>query len=394
MTRAAAAREKRAATWDAPMLELAIHDVPTSGSYNVDPMTQRIVGLEQRVELFGARGLAKRAAGRDVRAAEATAEDMRWMRFGEAWSAYAAAWFAGQRARAAEEHRGVMNRMAAAARARYESGRGRLDDMLRAEAERARIAGDAATFAGEERAARARLDALRGREPGGAADTLAPPPEKLAPDADAAWGEALAAHPRVKALTEREGARRGSAAAMRRMGWPELRVHAEWAFREPLVDGTTGAHGSVPNDDMWSAGVGIMLPIGNGRRQGAEAAEMTAMADAAAAERRAESLRLAAETAALRARAHAARRVSALLADTVLVAQRRALAAAWSGYEAGSTDLSGVLSAAHASYTEELDVTRARQELAETLAMLLTVTARADLFGLRVPAAPGIGRKP
>jgi outer membrane protein TolC len=185
---------------------------------------------------------------------------------------------------------------------------------------------------------------------------------------------------------------------MRRMGWPELRVHAEYGFRDELV-GPAGGHGALPNDDMWSAGVGIMLPIGNGGRQGAEAAEMVSMADAAAAERRAETLRLGAEVEALRARAQAARRVTTLLADTVLVAQRRALAAAWSGYEAGSTDLSGVLAAAHASYAEELDLTHARQELAETLAMLLTATARPELFGLhipgpRVPATPTNRRKP
>jgi hypothetical protein len=87
----------------------------------------------------------------------------------------------------------------------------------------------------------------------------------------------------------------------------------------------------------------------------------------------------------LRVQAEAARRTVALLTDTVLVAQRRALAAAWSAYEAGSTDLAGVFDSAHASYTEELDVSRARQQLSRTLAQLLAVTARGDLFGLRVP---------
>lgn len=393
MTRAALARQKRAGAWDAPMLDLMIENVPTSGYTNVDPMTMRVVGLEQKVELFGARGLAKRAAGRDVRAAEASAEDMRWMRFADAWMAYAGAWFAGQRARAAAEHRGVMDRMAAAARARYESGRGRLDDLMRTEAERARVVGDAAMFAAEERAARARLDALRGREPGGPADSLSAPPEFLAGDAAIAWGDVVAAHPRVRAAGEREAARRGQAAAMRRMGWPELTLRAQWQFRSDLVD-PAGGHGTIPNEDMWSAGVGIMLPIGIGSRQGAEAQEMTSMADAAAAERRATSLALGAEITALRERIAASRRMTTLLADTVLVAQRRALAAAWSGYEAGSGDLSGVLAAAHASYTEELDLARAREALAASLAELLAVTARPDLFALRVPHWSPTGRKP
>jgi len=96
----------------------------------------------------------------------------------------------------------------------------------------------------------------------------------------------------------------------------------------------------------------------------------------------------------LRAHAAASRRTVALLADTVLVAQRRALAAAWSAYEAGSNDLTGVLDAAHATYAEELQASQARQELAATLARLLAVTARPELVGVRVPASSAERRKP
>ena len=106
------------------------------------------------------------------------------------------------------------------------------------------------------------------------------------------------------------------------------------------------------------------------------------------------TLELEGELVGLRARAAAARRTVTLLTDTVLVAQRRALAASWSAYETGATDLAGVLDAAHASYAEELEATRARQDLAETLARLLTVTARPELVGVRVPAENVERRKP
>ena len=136
-------------------------------------------------------------------------------------------------------------------------------------------------------------------------------------------------------------------------------------------------------DDMWSAGVGIMLPIGTGSRQGAEAAEMDAMADAARSDRSAEALALERELRSLRVQAHAAVRTASLLADTVEVADRRVLAAAWSAYEAGRTDLAGVFDAAHALYAEEIDVTRAWQAHARTLARLLAVSARGELVGLQ-----------
>jgi cobalt-zinc-cadmium efflux system outer membrane protein len=183
---AAWARARRAGAWDAPMLELAAQNVPVGGGFDQDPMTMKMVGLEQKVDLFGARSLSRHAAEGDARAAQAEVENTRWQRFGEAWMAYAGAYFAGTRADAARDHEQVMDKMAAAARARYESGRGRLDDLLRVEAERARIVADVVDFAAEERAARARLDALRGREAGDTIDVLAAPPESLAPDS-AAW---------------------------------------------------------------------------------------------------------------------------------------------------------------------------------------------------------------
>jgi outer membrane protein TolC len=388
MTRAARARAARAGAWDAPMLDLMAENVPVTGGFDSDPMSMKVVGLEQRLDLFGARGLARRAARRDVTASAAEAEAVRFERLAMAWDAYAAAWSAGRRAEAAREHRGVMDRMVEAGRARYESGRGRLDDLLRAEAERARVIGDAVRFESEERGARARLDALRGRDPSasGAPEALEPPAGALAAGTDAAWGGVVDAHPRVRAAAEREAARRGSAAAMRRMGWPELTLRASFGFRGEGVHGTE-------QENMWSAGVGVMLPIGNESRQGAEAAEMDAMADAAASERRAEALSIAAELEALRARARAGARNAALLADTVLVAQRRALAAAWSAYETGVTDLAGVLAAAHATYAEELEAVRAREDLAATHARLLALCARPALVGLDLPAAAGPSRR-
>lgn len=376
---AARAQARRAGAWDAPMLELAAVNVPTAGGFDLEPMTMRMVGVEQRVDLFGSRGLARRAALGDARAADAMVDDTRWERYAQAWEAYADAYFAAQRAADARSHRGIMDRMWSAARARYESGRGRLDDLLRAEAERARIVGDAALFSADEMSARARLDALRGREPGAPLDSLAAPPEYLAPESDAAWHEAIASHPRLRMLNERESARRTASSAARRMTWPELSLRASYGFRSTLM-------GGVMQDDMWSAGVGLMLPIGTGSRQGAEANQMSAMADAAAAERRGVALELGAELVSLRVQAEASRRVVRLLTDTVLVAQRRALEASRSAYESGNTDLSGVLASAHATYTEELEVTRVRQQLARTLARLLAVTARGELVGVRVPA--------
>jgi outer membrane protein TolC len=386
-TDAARARAQRAGAWDAPMLELSAENVPVHGGFDADPMTMRVVGLEQRLDVFRARSISRTARYSEARAVGAGADAARWERFADAWGAFADAYFASTRAAAAEEHQQVMNRMAAAARARYGSGRGRLDGLLRVEAERARIVADAVGFAAEARSAHARLDALRGLDARAEVDELAAPPETQAADSAAGWRDAVAAHPRLRSLAERERGQLDLARAARRMAWPELSLRAAYGFRGTLADGTA-------QDDMWSAGVGVMLPIGTGARQGAEAAEAAAMAAASEAERRDATLELQSELVSLRAQAAASRRTIALLTDTVLVAQKRSLAASWSAYEAGAADLADVLDAAHASYSVELEASRAHQELAGTLARLLAVTARPDLVGVRVPPSGADRRKP
>ncbi|HKQ57594.1 MAG TPA: hypothetical protein VJY35_06975, partial [Candidatus Eisenbacteria bacterium] len=85
------------------------------------------------------------------------------------------------------------------------------------------------------------------------------------------------------------------------------------------------------------------------------------------------------------AEAAAARRTARLLADTVTAIQHRALEASWSGYRAGTTDLSMVFESAHRVYAEETALVRARQELAHAAARLIALTGRADLLGFNLP---------
>ena len=113
---AATARARRAGAFDAPMLELMVENVPVGGGFDMDPMTMRVIGLEQRVVVSGARGLARRAARAEVHAQEAMADDTRWQRLSLAWQAYADAYWADQRLAAARGHRTLMDRMSAASR--------------------------------------------------------------------------------------------------------------------------------------------------------------------------------------------------------------------------------------------------------------------------------------
>ena len=66
----------------------------------------------------------------------------------------------------------------------------------------------------------------------------------------------------------------------------------------------------------------------------------------------------------------------------------RGEAEAQRAYASGLADLSRVLDAEHALYVQETALVRARQQVARSTAMLVSLAARADLVGLSLPPAP------
>lgn len=383
-----------AGAWPAPMIELAAANVPEDGVIDREPMTMRTVGISQRLPLFGRKGLDRQAARARAEAQRAGTGLAYFEAYGMAWRAYAEAWHAGERVRATAEHIGTLDRMAASARARYESGVGRLDEVLRAEAERARAVADLEMFRGEAQRARAMLDALRGLDPDGTREeTLEPPPAVEVPDAPAPWLAAIGdAHPGLAALEAEARGERLSARAARRMALPDLELGFMWGFRETLVRVDPAANPPVmrvPQDDMWTARVGFMLPIFARSNELAEGRARDAMADAAEAERRAMRLELEAGVAGAHADAFASARTVRLLADTVVVTYRRALDASWSAYSAGTIDLWRTLDTAHDLWMQEIALSRAREMRAMAEARFIELTGRGDLLGVRLPPAPG-----
>ena len=152
-----------AGAWPAPMLELGVVNVPTSGRFDVDPMTMKMIGLSQAVPVSGRSGLSRRAATRAWQAEGAAAELARFELLGAAWQAYADAYFARELVRSEGQHRAVMDRMVRTALAGYSTGRSGHHEVVRAEAERARVLAELAAFRAEELSARVRLGVLMGR---------------------------------------------------------------------------------------------------------------------------------------------------------------------------------------------------------------------------------------
>jgi outer membrane protein TolC len=136
---------------------------------------------------------------------------------------------------------------------------------------------------------------------------------------------------------------------------------------------------------MFSASVGLLVPIFAPQREFSEGAEMEAMVRASESERRAMELELRQQIVAVHAAAAAAQATVRLLADTVVNTQRRAVDASWSAYSAGANDLWRVFEASHSLYGEEIALTRARQDLSRAEARMLSLTGRGDLLGVALP---------
>ncbi len=385
MNEAAQRRVAPAGAWESPMLELGVLNVPTSGRFDMDPMTMKMAGVSQRIPVSGANRLSRRSAVEAVAAERAASEMTAYETYGMAVDAYADAYYAGRLERGALDHQAAMDGLVRSARARYEAGSGRLEDVLRAEAERARTLADLAAFRAEAEDAETRLAALRGREPGALEDTLAPPPFAAVPADPSTWLAAVSAdHPRLREMSAQASRYELAARAARRMLWPDLQLGASYGVRDPIM--------GVKQDNMVTATVGLMVPIFAGSRELSMGAEMDAMAEASRSERRADELDLRQQVASTWSAAAAAQRTVGLLADTVLVTQRQAVDASWVAYRAGSTDLWRVFEACHALYQDQIGMERARQDLAHAWARLLSLTGRGELLGVSLPPPPGSPR--
>ena len=392
MVDAARGRAGAAGAWFAPRLEVGVLNVPTRGGFDADPMTMKMIGVTQRVPVFGPQGLAHDAAREDVTREVASGTLTNYELLGMAWEAYADARLGGDLARIAEQHGELMERLVQAARARFESGNGRLDDLLRSQVERATTLGDRVAFRAEEGSARARLDALRGVAPGGtatggAADTLAPVPAPVATTAEAWLAAITPDHPRLRGLSAEASGYRFSARAARRSIWPDLELRASYGFRETLA----GPAGPIPQDDMFSATLGLTLPILSGGRERGEGDAMDAMARVRDAEQKSAELELRREVVAAHLEAEAQARTEALLADTVITTLERAVDASWTAYRSGTMDLWRVFESAHALYGDEIALVRARQARARAESRLVALTGRTDLLGVALPRPAGTG---
>jgi outer membrane protein TolC len=338
-----------------PELDFELWQVPFSKPYALDEAGMLMLGFRQRFPAPGSQAMnadAMRAEARaTLRGTEQTERDVR-KRAAHAFADYVEAF---ERVRIHGTHVGLAGRMREAALARYKAG-GQLSEIAQSDVEVARVQTEHEEAKSRIESARARLDIFFGRP------ANAPLPDPAVPDPLVpAWD--------VERLAE-EGARVRSEVTVAKEKRDAAESKRAAAKREWLLPGFSVAAlyfapvGPVPAQRQNGFGLSLAIELpwlwGGGAQK----------TDAAAIERDANALDVEAarvDTSFEVAVAHGEARAHAIhlrmLTDRVLPAAKRALDAAWPGYESNRVELMQLLVAQRSLVDAELEIVVTRAAL-------------------------------
>lgn len=360
-----AARARARAAAERPAIVSALDDPELAGSIDHLPFmgggADASLTFEQRFPLSGIRGHRERAAEAGVRRELAEID-----RAGldVELDAAAAFWMLGElreRARLLDDQRALADQMAAAATARFSTSAGMQAEVLRAQLEVDRLAGEQRAVAAEVRAAEAMLDA-----------SLARPVDAPIPELDLAVSDdepPAAAAVASTALSGRPELRAGSAEVAR----AEAEVSVMQSMYAPMAMVRTGPSYTMADGAGWMVMVGVSIPLWRGKLR-AGVNEARAMADMTSADLDAMRRMVAGQAAAARERVGAARARYLALRDSIVPRARQAIGPTLAAYAASQTPLVSAIEAAQALWEAQRELAMARAELGLAWARLHRAT--------------------
>ena len=337
---ASEARVERSGAWMSPMLE-GMAAPKSFGSDAAGPAWA--LSLSQEIPIFGQRGLERRVARAEARAAGEEVRAMRLDLAREASRLYYRMYEIARAEAVTEELSALVEQFRRVAVQKYAAGMVGQSDALQAEVEIAMLDHEQVMLARERRMTSARLKALLHDadpaplpEPPAALPPAPAPSSAVAPVADAS----IDALPTVRVRDAMRDARAEDHRLARRAGLPDLTLTARYdRFME---------------EKEWRpiVGIGLGLPVWRGSLKARER-EARALVERAGREREAARDLARAELAEARARVEETAHEVHILESGVLPATERSLVSARAAYEANRGDFLTMLSA-------ERDLARAR----------------------------------
>jgi cobalt-zinc-cadmium efflux system outer membrane protein len=339
--------------WEDPTVDVMAEDIPLRGGEDA-PMPMITWRFTQPLNVFGRRGLAKEAARAQLQAEQAQARRAGWDARAQAVAAFSELWMNQEMRALLEQQVATLERMKAAAKARYVSGMmmGH-HDFLRSEAELAAMAAERAALESEREAMVAMLNALRGRPLGEPIGKVVLPARAALPGVEALVSRADE-RPEVEAMQWMRTEMEAREKLARRMYLPMPMVSAFYQQRP----------GEMP--DSVGGMVGFTAPLWWWDRQANEVRMAEAMVQRA--QRALEAMQTMTRTDLRMAwsRARAAELALQALEETALPRMREMVKASEAAYVSGTGDFLALLEATMALQQREAERLQAvvRREVA------------------------------
>lgn len=360
-----AARARARGAAERPAIVSALEDPEVFGSIDHLPFmgggVDASFAIEQRFPLSGVRGDRRRAAEADARRELAVADRTELDVELEAASAFWMLAELRERAKLLDDQRALADQMAAAATARFSTSAGMQADVLRAQLEVDRLAGEQRAIAAELRAAEAMLDTSLARAP----DAPIPELDIAVSDAEPPAAAAVAG----TALANRPELRAGRAEVAR----SEAEVSVMQSMYAPMAMVRTGPSYTMADGAGWMVMVGLSVPLWRDKLR-AGVNEARAMADMASADLDAMRRMIGGESTAARERVAAARERYLSLRDSIVPRARQAIAPNLTAYAANQAPLVSAIEAAQALWEAQRELAMARAELGLAWARLHRTT--------------------
>lgn len=309
--------------------------------------------LMQMVPFPGKLAAAGRVASAQADASDQRALDIAWQLRSETAAAFYDLYSTDRRLAVARETLGNLRDVEKSAEAMYRVGDGRQADVLRAQLEIAKMAGDTLRMAAMRDASLARIAALTNGGTIAVADVpLLPRFPQTVPPMDSIVALAIAARPMIRGGLDQLRAAEASENLARREIWPDLQAGVQYGQRS-APRGDSGMKGT---DRMGSLMLGASIPIfarGRQLRMRDEAYAMKQMASADVEAMRAETRGKIGEA---YAAILSARDLAQLYRTTVLPQAEATVASAFAAYRVGTVDFFTLLDA-------RMTLNKFRQEL-------------------------------
>jgi len=320
------------------------------------------LAVEQQFPLSRIRGHRARAAEAEARGWAADADRVRLEVELEAATAFVMLREERKMSSILGEQQSLAAEFVRAATARYGAGKGTQAEVLRAEIEVARLAGEATANGAEIRAAEAMLNTSLGRAPELAVPVLADGETDEPPAIDRAVEAALDRRPELQVgLAEVE---RASA---------EISVMND--MYKPMAMIRTGPSYTMSDGAGWMVMVGVSIPLWRGQLR-AQVAEAHAMAAMASQDLVAMKRMVTGDVVVARERVLAARARWLAFRDEVVPRARAAIEPTVSAYAAGLLPMVSVLEAAEALWSSQMELVAAERALGLAWARLSRATAQ------------------